>query len=136
MHRQQTQSYTQWGLPKGAIARLSKGAVGRIKFSPDGSQLAVTGALGLWLYDVNSCKEVMLLRAGDDRTTPLPSAWNGTTLVTHNWDETISLWDTLRGQRQIHIKQKLHQVSDVVLTPDGTMLFTAAWDSIIRCWDS
>ncbi len=32
------QDYTQFGLPEGAKARLGKGAIGEVQFSPDGSR--------------------------------------------------------------------------------------------------
>ncbi|RKU30869.1 hypothetical protein C6497_04120 [Candidatus Poribacteria bacterium] len=42
----------QNGLPEGAIARLGKGGINLIRFSPDGSKLAVGTDIGLWVYDV------------------------------------------------------------------------------------
>lgn len=42
----------QNGLPEGAIARLGKGGINLIRFSPNGSKLAVGTDIGLWLYDV------------------------------------------------------------------------------------
>ena len=47
-----SQDITQGELPKGAIARLGKGGINLIRFSPDGSKLAVGTDIGLWLYDV------------------------------------------------------------------------------------
>ena len=46
------QELTQNGLPTEAIARLGKGGINLIRFSPDGSKLAVGTDIGLWLYDV------------------------------------------------------------------------------------
>ncbi len=54
------QHYSQWRLPKHAKARLGKGRVYVMQFSPDGSQLAVGSAIGIWLYDVNTGKEFHL----------------------------------------------------------------------------
>ena len=39
-------------LPEDAIARLGKGGINLIRFSPDGTKLAVGTDIGLWLYDV------------------------------------------------------------------------------------
>ncbi len=44
--------YTQWGLPPGAKARLGKGAIGRIRYSPDGAQLAVTIGVNLVIFQI------------------------------------------------------------------------------------
>ena len=34
------QQYTRWNLPQGALARLGKGKINEIKYSPDGKVLA------------------------------------------------------------------------------------------------
>ena len=55
------QDYTQWGLPDGATARLGKGWIAEIVYSPDGTRLAVGGGIGIWLYDTATDQEVALL---------------------------------------------------------------------------
>ena len=52
--------YSQWELPKEAKARLGKGGINVIQFSPDGRQLAVGSNIGVWLYDVKTGKEISL----------------------------------------------------------------------------
>ncbi len=41
------QDNTQVGLPDGAIARLGKGSINFIQFSPDGTHLAVRTTIGV-----------------------------------------------------------------------------------------
>ena len=53
--------YTTWHLPEGALARLGKGSVEAVAFSPDGQVLAVGGSIGIWLYDVATYRELALL---------------------------------------------------------------------------
>ena len=50
------QDYTQWHLPDGAKMRLGKGEINDIKFSADGTQLAVATSIGIWIYDVQTRK--------------------------------------------------------------------------------
>ena len=52
--------YTKWELPKEAKARLGKGGIKAIQFSPDGTRLAVGSNIGVWLYDVETGKELSL----------------------------------------------------------------------------
>ncbi len=52
--------YTQWALPKEAKARLGKSGINVLQFSPDGTQLAVGSKIGIWLYDVETGKELSL----------------------------------------------------------------------------
>ena len=51
-------------LPEGAKARLGKGLItlGAIAYSPDGTRLAVSSSLGIWLYDAHTGTEVALLQ--------------------------------------------------------------------------
>ena len=48
------QDYTQWHLPEGAKARLGKGTMRHIQYSPDGTRLAVASSLGIWFYDTTT----------------------------------------------------------------------------------
>ncbi len=54
------QDNTQVGLPEGAIARLGKGGINVLCFSPDGSLLAVGSDIGVRLYDINTKEEIDL----------------------------------------------------------------------------
>ncbi len=54
------ENYPQWELPNDAKMRLGKGGMRGIQFSPDGTQLAVRSTIGVWLYDVETCKEISL----------------------------------------------------------------------------
>ena len=55
------QDYLQWELPDGAIARIGKGGVGDIQYSPDGRFLAVSNRIGIWLYDTATLQEAAFL---------------------------------------------------------------------------
>ena len=57
-----TQDYTQWGLPEGAKARLGKGDISEIQYSPDGRRLAVASSIGIWIYNAQTGQELDLSR--------------------------------------------------------------------------
>ncbi|MCY3657923.1 MAG: hypothetical protein OXG36_02750, partial [Caldilineaceae bacterium] len=50
-------------LPDGAKARLGQGTIAVVRYSPDGTLLAVGGSVGIWLYDART-REVEALLAG------------------------------------------------------------------------
>lgn len=52
---------SQWHLPDGVIARIGKGTVNDLVYSPDSTMLAVASSTGTWLYDTHSGNEVALL---------------------------------------------------------------------------
>ncbi len=52
--------WTKWELPKEAKARLGKGGINVLQFSPNGKLLAVGSDIGLWLYDAKTGKEVSM----------------------------------------------------------------------------
>ena len=67
------QDYTQFSLPEGAKARLGKGTINEIQYSPDGTRLAVASSIGIWLYDTATHQEVALLTGHTDRSLALRS---------------------------------------------------------------
>ena len=93
--------YTQWELPEKAKARLGKGKVNDIKFTPDGTLLAVGTSIGVWLYDANTGEEITLLTedSGTDRIqgrsyiNVLAFSSDGDTLACGDLNGKIELWD-------------------------------------------
>ncbi len=93
--------YTKWELPKAAKARLGKGKVNDIKFTPDGKQLAVGTSIGVWLYDTNTGEETVLFTdVGDDNQrldrsyiNMLVSVNDGDTIECPSLDGDKDLWD-------------------------------------------
>ena len=55
------ENYTKWELPKAAKARFGKGGINDLQFSPDGTQIAVASSIGIWVYNLNTGKEIDML---------------------------------------------------------------------------
>ena len=72
------QDSPQWHLPEGATARLGKGWLYEIQYSPDGTRLAAAGALGIWIYDTATDEEIDLFPADGSAVSALAYApgWN------------------------------------------------------------
>jgi WD40 repeat protein len=79
-------------LPNGTVARLGKGTIEAVTFSPDGTMLAVAGSIGVYLYDAKSLSEIYLFET---------NAWmysvafnfDGSLLASGGYDGSIILWD-------------------------------------------
>ena len=83
---------TTWALPEGAIARLGRGSVRDMAFSPDGQYFAVGTSIGLWLYELPTLSPIALWdteRGTDDVTFSPDSRW----IAVHTYHEAIRVWD-------------------------------------------
>ena len=90
------QDHTRWGLPEGALARLGKGRVTEVAYSPDGT-LAVATSVGIWLYNTRTLSEFALLQGHTEWVTSVSFSPDGQTLASGSWDNTVRLWG--RGDR-------------------------------------
>ena len=128
------QDYTQLNLPEGAKARLGKGKINEIQYSPDGTRLAVAGSIGVWLYDVATFREPALLTGHTEVVWSLAFSPDGKTLAsgTGNADGTIQLWDTSTGQLKQTIARHPDNVNTLCFSPDGQILVSGSSDNKIR----
>ena len=79
-------------LPAGAKARLGKGWISHITYSPDGARLAVVGGAGIWLYDTSTHQEVALLTGHASRVFSAAFSPDRNTVASASWDKTARLW--------------------------------------------
>ena len=92
------QDSPQWHLPDGATARLGKGWLYEIQYSPDGTRLAAAGALGVWIYDTATDEEISLLTADGYGVPALTYSPDGSLLVGGSANGTIHLWNSETGE--------------------------------------
>ena len=126
----------RWHLPEGAKARLGKGRINDIVYSPDNTLLAVASSVGVWLYDVQTGQELDLLTSHTNWVRTVTFSPDGKTLASGNSDSTICLW---------HVQTRiLHKTltgytgtgSNVVFSADGTLLASGSKDNTVRIWDA
>ena len=126
------QDWTQWHLPEGAIARLGKGKINDVKFSPDGNRLAVATDIGIWIYDAHTGAEVALIKVqprGIQTAYTIAFAPDSKTLAVGNWilGGAVELWDTATRERLAILKENIGSVKKLEFSADGTMLVCASW---------
>ncbi|MXY26967.1 hypothetical protein F4Y59_02255 [Candidatus Poribacteria bacterium] len=85
----------QWHLPEGAKARLGKGDINEITYSPDGTLLAVASSIGIWIYDTQTGEEVALFVGHTESVASVAFSPDGNTLASGSWDGTVLLWNYL-----------------------------------------
>ena len=128
------QDVSQWSLPEGAEARIGKGIIKSIAYSPDGSQLAVGASTGIWIYDAATGEELALLGGHTGVITSIAYSRDGKMLTSaHSADEKdghaqyyAALWDTETGTL---IKTLSHErrgytvpINSIAFSPDGTRI--------------
>ena len=87
------QEYTEWELPEYAIARLGKGRINDMQYSPDGTILAVATTIGIWIYDTETYQERSLLAQKNKGVEIISFDAKGTTITSWERFGGITLWD-------------------------------------------
>lgn len=128
------QDNTRVGLPEGVIARLGKGGINTMQFSPDGSLLAVGTDVGVWLYDASSGKETALFTGYTGRIDALDFSPDGNKLASGGFaNPIIQIWDPHTGNKlnTIELIDKTDRLTGLGFSNDGkTLTSTDLWGRI------
>ncbi|MCG9133118.1 WD40 repeat domain-containing protein [Candidatus Poribacteria bacterium] len=134
----------RWNLPEGAKARLGKGRLKNIILSPDGSRVAISTPIGIWVYDANTGEAVSLfsgIQTGEvEKFLPmsLPEALTFSAdalIIASAHGNRIYVWDTATGTAFAMLDKHPDVIKAIALSPDNTKLATAGGDWIVRLWE-
>ena len=132
------QNYTRLGLPEGAIARFGKGYINDVKYSPDGTRLAVATSIGVWLYDTSTDAELNLLSEVPDYVEAIAFSPDGSTLASSGYspNHIIRLWNIDTGELRGTF-DGYEEILALAFSPDGTVLASSGGgpDYPIRLWN-
>ena len=135
---------SQWHLPEGAKARLGRGKLNNIIFSPDGTRVAVPTSIGIWVYDAHTTEAVSLfsgIQTGEmEKFLPTrpPEALTFSAdalIIASAHGSTVYVWDTATGTAFAMLDEHPDVIKGIALSPDRTKLATAAGDWTVRLWD-
>ena len=129
------QDYTQRHLPEGAKARLGKGWISEIKYSPDGRQLAMAGSIGIWLYDAHTGMIERLLTGHTDWVNSVSYSPDGKILASGSLNDNNRLWDTNTGTH-LRTLTGTYSTGVVSFSPDGNTIVSAHRNSSIKLSDA
>ena len=132
-------AYIRWGLPEGATARLGKGEITDIKFSPDGSRFAVATSIGIWLYDAQTGTELALLTGHQKRVSAIAFSPDGSTLASGEEGLELRIWHVDPGHVEtgelLETIPGAGRVESLVFSNDGTKLLLALRNWKLREWE-
>lgn len=142
------QDNAQIGLPEGAIARLGKGSLGQVRFSPDGSKLAVSTSIGIWFHDPQTGKELELLQR-PNITYPFSFAFSpdgdrigiGVRAKKRNASGSsrysVEVWDATTGEAKEMRLGHLHSVRSITFSPDRNYVASVGgFSNTGRLWNT
>ena len=115
---------TTWALPEGAIARLERGGVCDMAFSPDGHYLVVATKIGIWWYEMTTMSPVALWDTERGMVSGVAFSPNGKWIAASNWDNVLKVWDVQRGVCMTQIELGFWILSPFLLTTDGLLSVT------------
>ena len=124
------EDWTKWELPKAAKARLGKGDINAMQFSPDGTQLAVGSSIGVWLYDAKTGKEISLFPGA---CQSLAFSLDGRFIANGGGNlvggsgryhgEEVQLWEVSTGKR-VPLANSPSPASALLFSEDGKTLIS------------
>ena len=126
--------YTRWNLPENAKARLSKGSIYDINFSPDATQIAVASATGVWIYDACTGAEIQLLTDHATVSGILAFSPDSKILATGS-GEKILLWDISSGKLLKSFNGYDRGLESLKFFEDGKTLLCVYHDGTAHLWD-
>ncbi len=134
--------FTQTGLPEGAIARLGKGDIQNIMYSPDGKKIAISGWQEISLFHAESGQYITTLEGHEEHITGFTFSPDSKTIASGSNDGTARLWDANTGenlktfnmQRTEH-PNKIVSIDPPKFSPDGKMIAFRSKDNTLWLWD-
>ena len=129
------QDYTQWELPDGAIARLGKGKINDMEYSPDGTILAVATTIGIWVYDTETYQERKLFTRSHQEMEKVNFDSDGTVLVgTERFSNKVTRWDVTLPEIEKSSKKK-HDFPLKAIYSSDRNTFATIRSKDIHIWD-
>ena len=132
------QNSTYMALPEGAKARLGKGSIRKLAYTPDGNHLIVASSIGIWTYDADTMETLALFDSTRFSNGDVVFSLDRQLFATRRGDheETAAhLWNRIQRQHITNLKGHTRYIESLAFSPDGNTLATGSSDHTVRLWD-
>jgi dipeptidyl aminopeptidase/acylaminoacyl peptidase len=120
-----------------SVLRSLPDVVTAVRFSPDGSKVAVGGTDSLvTLHDAATGARLRVLPAHADWVLALDWSADGKWLVSASRDRTVRVADAVSGEAVASFTEHAAPVFAAVFTPDAKRVLSAGRDRNLRLWDA
>lgn len=129
-----------WKLPAGSVARLGRGRISDLAFSPDGHYLVVGSSIGLWWYELPTLAPIALWDTERGMISAVSFSPNGQWLATGDADGLLKVWDVQDGacvakMERAEKERPYHWVSQIVFSPNSQWVAASSGrDYILYVW--
>ncbi|MCG9133658.1 WD40 repeat domain-containing protein [Candidatus Poribacteria bacterium] len=119
----------KWALPEGAVARLGRGSLRDMAFSPDEQSFAVGTSIGLWLYELPTLSPIALSDTARGTINAVAFSADSRWIVTNTFVEYLKVWDIQSGTcvTQIEVPNE-EQCSRPVFSQDGQHITAVGYE--------
>jgi WD40 repeat protein len=107
---------------------------GALAFGRDGQMLVTAAAHSVYVWNVGSTAEKLVLAGHTGGVCGLSFSPDGRLLVSSSKDHTVRIWDASTGSLITTLAGFRGPLGSVSFSPDGRLFATADWSGAVRFW--